>query len=97
MTRIPKFRRYLSFVTLLATVLAVVWLAAVACSGSSNGSNGDTAIEGLPPEFQRLSEVWELLMTALEAPKAACRRSRASKKLPEAPKVTIVSEPPQGG
>ena len=61
MTRIPKFRRYISFVTLLATVLAVVLLAAVACSGSSNGSNVDTAIEGLPPEFQRLSEVWELL------------------------------------
>ena len=61
MTRIPKFRRYISFVTLVATALAVVLLAAVACSGSSNGSNGDTAIEGLPPEFQRLSEVWELL------------------------------------
>ena len=61
MTRIPKFRRYISFVTLLATVLAAVLLAAVACSGSSNGSNGDTAIKGLPPEFQRLSEVWELL------------------------------------
>lgn len=61
MTRIPKFRRYISFVTLLATVLAVALLAAVACSGSTNGSSGDIAIEGLPPEFQRLSEVWELL------------------------------------
>jgi|TARA_B100000809_G_scaffold219681_1_gene227009 carboxyl-terminal processing protease len=42
-------------------VLAVVLLVVVACSGSSNGNNEDTTIEGLPPEFQRLSEVWELL------------------------------------
>jgi carboxyl-terminal processing protease len=46
---------------LVATVLAVVLLVVVACSGSSNGNNEDTTIEGLPPEFQRLSEVWELL------------------------------------
>ncbi len=61
MTRILKFRRYISLAALLATVLAVVLPTVVACSGSSNGSNGDTAIEGLPSEFQRLSEVWELL------------------------------------
>ncbi len=61
MTSIPKFRRYISFATLVATVLAVVLLVVVACSGSSNGNNEDTTIEGLPPEFQRLSEVWELL------------------------------------
>jgi len=60
-TSIPKFRRYISFATLVATVLAVVLLVVVACSGSSNGNNEDTTIEGLPPEFQRLSEVWELL------------------------------------
>ncbi len=61
MTRILKFRRYISLAALLATVLAVVLPTVVACSGSSNGGNGDTAIEGLPSEFQRLSEVWELL------------------------------------
>ena len=61
MTKIPKVRRYISFAILVATVLAIVLLVVVACSGSSNGSNGDTVIEGLPPEFQRLSEVWELL------------------------------------
>ena len=61
MTKIPKVRRYISFATLVATVLAVVLLVVVACSGSNNGSSGDAAIEGLPPEFQRLSEVWELL------------------------------------
>ncbi|SVA07666.1 uncharacterized protein METZ01_LOCUS60520, partial [marine metagenome] len=60
-TRILKFRRYISLAALLATVLAVVLPTVVACSGSSNGGNGDTAIEGLPSEFQRLSEVWELL------------------------------------
>ncbi len=61
MTRILKFRRYIPLAALLATVLAVVLPTVVACSGSSNGGNGDTAIEGLPSEFQRLSEVWELL------------------------------------
>ena len=61
MTKIPKVRRYISLATLVATVLAVVLLVVVACSGSNNGNNGDIAIEGLPPEFQRLSEVWELL------------------------------------
>jgi carboxyl-terminal processing protease len=40
---------------IVVTAMAVVLLAA-SCSGSS-----DTSIEGLPPEFQRLAEVWELL------------------------------------
>ncbi|MBM52633.1 MAG: peptidase S41 [Acidobacteria bacterium] len=61
MSKIPIIRRYKSFATLVATVLAVVLLVVVACSGSDNGIDGDTAIDGLPPEFQRLSEVWELL------------------------------------
>jgi len=60
-SKIPIVRRYISFATLVATVLAVVLLVGVACSGSDNGIDGDTTIDGLPPEFQRLSEVWELL------------------------------------
>ena len=43
------------FITTVSLVLAV----AAACSGGGGG--GDPSIEGLPPEFQRLSEVWELL------------------------------------
>ena len=42
----------------VATV-AFVLLVAAACSGGDSG--GGDSIEGLPPEFQRLSEVWELL------------------------------------
>ena len=61
MSKIPIVRRCISFATLVATVLAVVLLVGVACSGSDNGIDGDTTIDGLPPEFQRLSEVWELL------------------------------------
>ena len=61
MTKIPIVRRYISFATLVTTVLAVVLLVVVACSGSNSSSSETTAIEGLPPEFQRLSEVWELL------------------------------------
>ena len=41
-------------------ILAAVLLLAVACFGSSD--EPDTAIEGLPTEFQRLSEVWDLLV-----------------------------------
>lgn len=40
---------------IVVTAMAVTLMAA-ACSGGS-----DTSIEGLPPEFQRLAEVWELL------------------------------------
>ena len=43
---------------LVATTIAVMLLVAAACSG---GDDGNPSIEGLPPEFQRLSEVWELL------------------------------------
>lgn len=42
----------------VATTMAVMLLVAAACSG---GDDGNPSIEGLPPEFQRLSEVWELL------------------------------------
>jgi len=41
-------------------ILAAVLLLAVACFGGSD--EPDTAIEGLPAEFQRLSEVWDLLV-----------------------------------
>ena len=41
-------------------ILAAVLLLAVACFGGSD--EPDTAIEGLPAEFQRLSEVWYLLV-----------------------------------
>jgi carboxyl-terminal processing protease len=41
-------------------ILAAVLLLAVACFGGSD--EPDTAIEGLPSEFQRLSEVWDLLV-----------------------------------
>ena len=44
---------------MLAAAVAVMLLAATACSGGDGGD--DTSIEGLPPEFQRLSEVWDLL------------------------------------
>ena len=47
--------RYLS-----VAILAAVLLLAVACFGGSD--EPDTAIEGLPAEFQRLSEVWYLLV-----------------------------------
>jgi len=46
---------------LIVTVLAATLLLSVACFGGGSASDGNTNIEGLPPEFQRLSEVWELL------------------------------------
>ncbi|MDA1128546.1 MAG: S41 family peptidase [Chloroflexi bacterium] len=45
---------------IVVAALAAMLLVAAACSGSDN-SGGDTSVEGLPPEFQRLSEVWELM------------------------------------
>ena len=55
MSRIPTYRRFVSGATFVALLVLL------ACS-SSNDKSGDTkAIEGLPPEFQRLSEVWKLL------------------------------------
>ena len=44
----------------VVTVVALMLLVAAACSGSVS-SGGDVDVEGLPPEFQRLSEVWELM------------------------------------
>ncbi|MCH7736053.1 MAG: S41 family peptidase [Chloroflexi bacterium] len=41
--------------------MAVVMLAAAACFGGDGRGEDNPSIEGLPPEFQRLSEVWELL------------------------------------
>ena len=61
MIRTPMFRRFLSVTSMAAAFLAIVLLGVVACSGSSNGSNADNEIEGLPPEFARLTEVWKLL------------------------------------
>ena len=46
---------------LVVTTIVVLRLVAAACAGSDSGGNGDTTFEGLPPEFQRLAEVWELL------------------------------------
>ena len=61
MIRIPPYRRLVPGITSAASVLGVVLLVLVACS-SSNGDGGDAAVvEGLPLEFQRVSEVWELL------------------------------------
>ena len=46
---------------IVMTAVVAMLLAAAACAGGDNGGDGDTAIEDLPPEFQRLAEVWELL------------------------------------
>ena len=46
---------------LVVATIVVLLLVAAACAGSGNGGNGETTIEDLPPEFQRLAEVWELL------------------------------------
>ena len=56
MTMPPFPRRFL-----IVTAIAVILLVAAACSGGDGGGDSDTTIEGLPPEFQRLAEVWELL------------------------------------
>ena len=45
----------------VVTTMAVMLLVAAACSGGNSGGDDATSIEGLPPEFQRLAEVWELL------------------------------------
>ena len=46
--------------TVVVTTI-VVMLSLAACSGSDTGGDGNTSIEGLPPEFQRMAEVWELM------------------------------------
>jgi len=54
-TRIPL--RFISF----AALVLILLVAAACTSGDNGGGDGNTDIEGLPPEFQRLSEVWDLL------------------------------------
>ncbi len=54
-------RSRFSFRFIVASVLVVVLLAAAACFGGDGGGDDNPSIEGLPPEFQRLSDVWELL------------------------------------
>ena len=61
MSRIPPYRRFISGATLVASLLAVVLLVVVACSGRGGNGGESVTIEGLPPEFERLSQVWELL------------------------------------
>ncbi len=43
------------------TIMTIVLLGAAACSGGDGESPETVTIEGLPPEFERLSEVWDLL------------------------------------
>ena len=54
-------RSRFSFRFVTVSFLIVVLLAATACFGGDNGGDENPSIEGLPPEFQRLSDVWELL------------------------------------
>ncbi|MCH8894460.1 MAG: S41 family peptidase [Chloroflexi bacterium] len=54
-------RTRFSLLFISVATLLVILLVAAACSGGDNGGNDNPSIEGLPPEFQRLSEVWELL------------------------------------
>ena len=53
------FRRFLSITSLSVATLAIILLVVVACNGNSQPSA--QGIEGLPPEFGRLSQVWDLL------------------------------------
>lgn len=43
------------------TVMVFVLLAALACTSGDDNAEETTTIEGLPAEFERLSEVWELI------------------------------------
>ena len=61
MIRIPMFRRFLSVTSLSAALLAIVLFVMVACSDSENAGSANNEIDGLPPEFARLTEVWKLL------------------------------------
>ena len=54
-------RTRFSLLFISVAILVVILLVAAACSGGDNGGDDNPSIEGLPPEFQRLSEVWELL------------------------------------
>ena len=55
------FRRFLSVTSLAAATLAIVLLVVVACNGSGNSETSIQEIDGLPPEFGRLAQVWDLL------------------------------------
>ena len=61
MVSIPMFRRILNVTSLYMGTLSIILLLVVACS--VDGSKGTTKheLEGLPPEFGRLSQVWDLL------------------------------------
>ena len=61
MVSIPIFRRILNVTSLYMATLSIILLLVVACS--VDGSKGTTKheLEGLPPEFGRLSQVWDLL------------------------------------
>ena len=61
MVSIPMFRRILNVTSLYMASLSIILLLVVACS--VDGSKGTTKheLEGLPPEFGRLSQVWDLL------------------------------------
>ena len=59
MIRTPMFRRFLSITSPSVAALAIILLVVVACNGNSQPSA--QGIEGLPPEFGRLSQVWDLL------------------------------------
>ena len=61
MVSIPMFRRILNVTSLYMGTLSIILLLVVACS--VDGSTGTTKheLEGLPPEFGRLSQVWDLL------------------------------------
>ncbi|MBC8280198.1 MAG: S41 family peptidase [Chloroflexi bacterium] len=61
MIRTPMFRRFLSVTSLAAATLAIVLLVVVACNGSGNSETSIQEIDGLPPEFGRLAQVWDLL------------------------------------
>ena len=54
-------RTRFSLLFISVATLLVILLVAAACAGGDNGGNDNPSIEGLPLEFQRLSEVWELL------------------------------------
>ena len=56
MIRIPTYLRFISGATLVALLMLLS-----ACSTSNDKVGDAKTIEGLPTEFQRLSEVWRLL------------------------------------
>ena len=57
MTRFPVR----SVVATVVVTTIVVMLLLAACTSSDTGGDGNPSIEGLPPEFQRMAEVWELM------------------------------------